>query len=52
MRANGGKIPWEPGFHPGILYRLWQVKLPVGPLLIRGRVLGNDSRASRNGCGL
>lgn len=34
------------------LYRLWQVKLPVGLLLIRSDVLGNDASVSRNGCGL
>lgn len=34
------------------LYRLWQVKLSVGLLLIRSDVLGNDASVSRNGCGL
>lgn len=34
------------------LYRLWQVKLPVGLLLIRSRILGNEVLASRNGDGL
>ena len=33
------------------LYRLWQVKLPVGLLLIRSWVLGNEAHVSRNGDG-
>ena len=33
------------------LYRLWQVKLPVGLLLICSWVLGNEAHASRNGDG-
>lgn len=52
MHANEGKVSWEAGGASyRNLYRLWQVKLPVGPLLIRGGVLGNEAPVSRNGRG-
>jgi hypothetical protein len=50
--ANEGKISWEAYIISyGNLYRLWQVKLPVGLLLIRSWVLGNEAYVSRNGDG-
>ena len=53
--ANGGKMPWEVLYieiYTENLYRLWQVKLSVGLLLIRSGILGNEVPVSRNGCGL